>query len=144
MKEFAAGAAQRLAQQPAVRVLGQRLAPRAKVTMGTVAELEARLGVRGGQAKQHLARVQTHAGKRATNAVRGVQCNRQSNPYCFIFRYSVVRPMPRSWAALAFSPPVAASALPMVCFSLSGMEMTGDLGAQSKRGKSSGFPDSST
>jgi len=56
------------------------------------------------------------------------------SPYSFTFRYRVVRPMRRRRAALARSPLVAASALAIACFSLSGMEMTGDLGARANCG----------
>src|SRR5215468_1610110 len=94
--------------------------------MRAVTIKEPGVGMRQCQAAHQLARIHAHPGEFVSDAVSGIQGNRHSIPYCFILRYSVVRPIPSKLAALAFSPRVSTRAFRMACFSVSGSEITGD------------------
>src|SRR5664279_1123158 len=104
--------------------------------MRPVAEMEVRCGMRRGHTQQDLTGIEANSRELVAHTVGGVQCNVQSNPYSFIFRYKVVRPMPKSRAAFDRSPLVAANAWPMACFSLSGSEITGERGEIDTSGRS--------
>src|ERR1039458_7132045 len=128
--------APRFREQPAPRVGRQILRPGAEVAVRPVAEIEADFRMRRGRPEQDLAGIQPDPGKRLAQAIRCVECDSQSNPYSFIFRYKVVRPMLRDRKSVVRSPSVAASALAMAWRSDSGSEMTGDLGASEIFGSS--------
>ena len=77
VKKFGAAGTERFGEQPAAGVLGQGGAPRPNEAMRTIPEIEALIRVCGGEPRQHLTRIEAHAGECVTDAVGGVQCNRQ-------------------------------------------------------------------
>ena len=140
--------AERLGQQAAARVGRQRRAPRAEVAVRPVAETESaprdapppgRTGFRASRGRLRRGLPRGCRWRRARWSIfnvakpgDGSMCGTpfQAIPYSFIFRYSVVRPMPQQPGRLGRVRPwlrPAPRRSPAVA--LSGMEMTGDGGA---------------